>query len=250
LAQAGQRRIGELSLGPLPARFAETRGKLHQLAFFAVAPARYKAVGRMGLRATPGGFGTPEYQGRVARIDGDLLVYEAEGNIATQTITTLRAAAEFFGTEYEAVWYPDFRDPLPPADPDAPLAIDVDGIKTVADWLEFGHQALGRLRGYGLPDDDVSEVQVWPEHFDAAIEMGAEGRGQRASYGASPGDAAHPEPYVYVSAWGTIERSNPYWNDRAFNGASLDYRLLLESVDPVTTALVFLLEGHRVLHQA
>ncbi|HLF42807.1 MAG TPA: hypothetical protein VJA46_04670 [Acidimicrobiia bacterium] len=235
---------------PLPPGLVETRDKLHQLAFFALAPARYKAIGRMGLRATPGGFGTPEFEGRSARIEGDLLVYESEGNVATQTITTIRSAAEFFGTEYQAVWFPEFWDPLSPADPDAPLAMDVEGIKAVADWFEFGHQALGRLRGYGLLDDDVSEVQIWPEHFDAAIEMGAEGRGQRASYGASPGDVAHPEPYVYVSAWGTIDRSNRYWNDRAFNGASLDYRLLLESADPVTTALVFFLEGHRILHQA
>jgi hypothetical protein len=120
----------------------------------------------------------------------------------------------------------------------------------MAAWFEFGSELLNRLRGYGTGDDDVSEVQIWPEHFDAATELGAEARGRRASYGASPGDAAHPEPYVYVSAWGEIDRSNRYWNDSAFNGASLGYGLLADEVDPVTTALVFLLEGHRILHQA
>ena len=80
--------------------------------------------------------------------------------------------------------------------------------------------------------------------------MGDEGRGQRASFGASPGDAAHPEPYVYVSAWGKIYRSNRYWNDEAFNGASLGYDRLAEDPDPVTAALAFMLEGHRILHQA
>jgi hypothetical protein len=239
-----------LSIEALPPGLVETRDKLHQLAFFAVAPARFKATGRMGLRSTPGGFGTPEFEGRVARIDGDLLVLEADSNIASQTITTIRSAAEFFGTAYEEVWFPGFGDQLPPADPDAELSLDAAAAKAVADWFEFGSELLGRLRGYSAPDDEVSEVQIWPEHFDAAIEMGAEALGQRASYGASPGDAAHPMPYLYVSAWGEIDRSNRFWNDTAFNGASLAYEELLVEVDPITTGLVFLLEGHRVLHQA
>lgn len=239
-----------MSLIRLPERIVETRDQLHQLAYFALAPARYRAVGRMGLRATADGFGTPEFDGRIARIEGELLVYESEGNVATQTITTLRSAAEFLGGKYEVDWYPDFGDPLPPSDPDTVLAVDVEGIKAVADWFAFGYEVLGRLQGYGVPEDEVSEIQIWPEHFDAATEMGSEGRGQRASYGASPGDAAHAEPYVYVAAWGTIDRSHGYWNDHTFNGASLDYRVLLDEVDPVTTALVFLLEGHRILHQA
>lgn len=204
----------------------------------------------MGLRLKPGGFGTPVFEGRVARIEGDLLVYESGGNIATQTVSTVRSAAEFFGIEYEEVWFPDFGDPLPPADPDAELSLDVPGVKAVADWFEFGAEVLGRLGGHGLPDDDVSEIQIWPEHFDAAIELGAEGSGQRASFGASPGDAAHPEPYVYVSAWGKIDRSNRFWNDLAFNGASLGFEQLLDDADPIMTALVFLIEGHRILHQA
>jgi hypothetical protein len=239
-----------LTLSPLPAVFGETRNKLHQLAFFALAPARYKAVGRMGLRATPGGFGTPEFDGRVARIEGGLLVSESDGNVATQTISTVRSACDFVGIEYEEVWFPDFGDQLPPADPDADLALDVAGVQAVADWFEFGYELLERLRRYALPDDEVTEIQIWPEHFDAATEMGSEQRGQRASFGASTGDATHPEPYVYVSAWGKIYRSNRYWNDEAFNGASLSYESLLDEVDPVTTALVFLLEGHRILHQA
>lgn len=239
-----------MSIDPLPSGLVETRDQLHQLAYFALAPARYKQVDRMGLRATPGGFGTPEFEGRIARIEGDLLVFESEGSLATQTVTTIRSAAEFFGNEYEVDWYPDFRDRLPPVDPDEGLVLDVKGVTAVGDWFAFGTEVLARLRGYGLADDEVSEVQIWPEHFDVAIEMGAEGIGQRASYGASPGDAAHPEPYVYVSPWGKFDRSHRYWNDRAFNGASLDHRVLMNDPDPVTTALVFLLEGHRILHQA
>jgi len=239
-----------LSFGPLPSGLVDTRDQLHQLAFFALASARYKTVGKMGLRATPGGFGTPEFEGRVGRIEDDLLVYESKGNIATQPVTTIRSATEFFGVEYEEVWFPDFGDPLPPADPDAELNLDIEAVKVVADWFAFGYEVLGRLRGYGSADDKVSDIQIWPEHFDAATEMGSEAKGQRASFGASPGDGAHPEPYLYVSAWGKIDRSNRYWNDPAFSGASLGYESLVGEVDPVTTALVFLLEGHRILHQA
>ena len=42
--------------------------------------------------------------------------------------------------------------------------------------------------------------QIWPEHFDLACELGADA-GTRARYGASPGDAAIPQPYLYVGPW-------------------------------------------------
>ena len=52
-----------MSLEPLPARYTEPRKALHQIASFAVSPARHKTMGRMGLTATLGGFGTPEFEG-------------------------------------------------------------------------------------------------------------------------------------------------------------------------------------------
>ncbi|MGH3651082.1 MAG: hypothetical protein ACRDU9_10285, partial [Acidimicrobiia bacterium] len=83
-----------------------------------MSPARYKVTGRIGLVATPGGFGTPPFGDIVARVDGDLLVHEQAGNVATQPITTVRAATEFFGNEYEVDWFPDFHDPPAAIDPD------------------------------------------------------------------------------------------------------------------------------------
>ena len=50
-------------------------------------------------------------------------------------------------------------------------------------------------------DGDPSLVQLWPEHFDIAVELGSEPAGQRATFGASPGDESHDEPYLYVSPW-------------------------------------------------
>lgn len=234
-----------MRLVPLPAQFAATRDALHQIAFFALAPARYEAVGRMGLRPTPGGFGTPEFEGRVARVEGDLLVHEQADNIATRTITTVRDAATFFGRDYEVEWFDDFHDPLAAADPDLPLAIDLESARALAQWFAFGFAVLERLGSRAGAEDDATEPQLWPEHFDAAIDLG--GEGWRASYGASPGDDDHPEPYLYVSAWEDVDRSDAYWNDEAFNGSSLPYGELLEADNPVDRGIGFLLTGYRLL---
>lgn len=237
-----------MTLEKLPANFVETRDALHQIAFFAISPARYRAVGRMGLKAGPGGFGTPEFDGRVARVEGTLLVHESDGHVATQEITTIRSAAEFFGLDYEVEWFSNFHDPLAPLDPDRRLAVDHESALALGEWFGFGFDTLNRLRDQGHEGDDTSEVQLWPEHFDPATELGDHEKGERASFGASPGDAAHDEPYLYVAAWSEIDRSNPFWNDGSFNGASLAYADLLESEDPVARGLEFLIEGYRILH--
>jgi hypothetical protein len=237
-----------LRIGPLPDDFQFARDQLHQLAFFALAPARYAVEERMGLRATPGGFGTPKYDGKVSRIEGHLMVQENEGNVATQIISTIRAAAEFFGTPYDVDWYTSFKDPLPPMDPDRPLRVEESPALALGEWFAFGFEVLDRLRGEGTAEDDVSDVQLWPEHFDPAIEMGSEDRGTRASFGASPGDRGHIEPYLYVSAWGEIDRENPFWNDRHFNGASLPFVTLIEAEDQERVAHEFFMEGYRILH--
>ncbi len=237
-----------MRVGPLPDDFQFTRDQMHQLAFYALAPARYAVEERMGLRATPGGFGTPKYDGRVSRIEGSLLVQEADGNVATQEITTIRAAAEFFGHSYDVDWFTDFKDPLPAMDPDRPLRVEERPATALGEWFGFGSEALEQLRGHGNVSGDVSEVQLWPEHFDPAIEMGSEEQGRRASYGASPGDQGHLEPYLYVSAWSEIDRDDPYWNDRNFNGASLPFTTLLEAEDQTRVAVEFFLEGYRILH--
>lgn len=237
-----------MTLSQLPPNFATTRDALHQIAFFAVAPARYKAMGRMGLKAAPGGFGTPEFDGRVARVEGDRLVHTQDGNVATQDITTVRAAAEFFGISYEVEWFADFHDPLSPGDPDALLDVDREAGLALGEWFGFGFDVLNQLREHGEEDDDVSETQLWPEHFDPATELGSQEKGQRASFGASPGDSANPEPYLFVASWTEVDRSNEFWNDESFNGASLGYSELIDASDPAARGLEFLLEGYRVLH--
>jgi hypothetical protein len=235
-------------LDALPAEFEATRASMHQLAYFALSPARYRRVGKMGLRATTGGFGTPVFDGELARVEEIQLVHESGEGIATALISTVREATRFLGVDYDPDWFTDFKDPLTPVDPDSDLDIDESASVALGNWFDFGARSLEALRTHGGEDDDVSEVQLWPEHFDLATELGDADRGGRASYGASPGDAAHNQPYVYVAAWGEIDRAVRYWNDRAFNGASLGHEDLLASVDPVQTAVDFFLEGYRLLH--
>lgn len=234
---------------PLSGSFGMTRDHLHQIAYFALSPARHGVEGKMGLRATAGGFGTPEFEGRVARVDGSLLVHEEGGNVATRQISTVRAAAEFFGGAYAEVWFEGFKDPLTPIGPDVRLSVDADDSHLIGSWFDFGFEVLDSFRGSGRDADDPSTTQIWPEHFDAAMETGDSESGKRASYGFSPGDEAHPEPYIYVAAWGEIDRSNTYWNDEAFNGSSLGYAQLSASPEPFEAALGFLRDGYGNLHR-
>jgi len=239
------------TLTPLPDAFDTTREALHQYAFFAIAPRRYAETGRLGLRATPGGFGAPPWpspDGDVqVRMEGDLLVVQTGEERRATRPTTVQEACDFLGIPYQVEWFADFHDPLKPIDPGTPLEIDDNAATVLGDWFDFGNSVLEELRA--TPGAvDASEVQLWPEHFDLATELGSADAGQRASYGASPGDDAHPEPYLYVAAWGDVDRdAEPYWNDTTFNGASLAYKELLASGNPQTAALAFLRRGHEVL---
>lgn len=237
-----------MNLPALPDSYVSTRDALHQVAFFAISPARYKSEGRMGLRAAPGGFGTPEFNGSIARIEVDQLVFERDSEIATQQITTVRDAATFFGVEYEVEWFKDFHDPLQPVDPDTGLDVDDEAARVLGQWFNFGFDVLNELRRHGTDADDVSEVQLWPEHFDPAAELGSQGKGQRASFGASPGDGSHQDPYVFVAPWSGIDADVSYWNAVGFNGAILGYSEIADAGDPHKKALDFLLEGYNILH--
>jgi hypothetical protein len=220
------------ALLPLPERFAATRFALHRLAIYVVSPARRHATGNeIALEATPGGFGTPagEHWGQV-RVQGDLLVVrhgaEPERSAA---ISTLRAAATFAGV-----------DPgVPhPADIDAPLALDRPSVGALAAFHTLVSDALTELRDDFTEAEDALPVRLWPEHFDVAIDAGAQKAARRGSWGGSPGDAAHPEPYLYVSLWAAAP-DDAFFGERAFAGASLGYDDLLAAPDARVAALAF-----------
>ena len=85
-------------------------------------------------------------------------------------------------------------------------------------------------------------MQIWPEHFDAALELGDEQAGARAAYGCSPGDEAHAEPYIYVAPW-TAPPAGELWQAAGFPGAELSYAELLAADDPRALALEFFERG-------
>jgi hypothetical protein len=229
-------------LGVAPASLVDTRNDLHRIAYGVVALARHAATGKFGLRYTQGGLGTPFYgDDAQVKVAGTELVVTAGGVSTSQPITTLRAAGKFVGVE------PSFE---PAAEHDSPDLGDVDRLLTIdeeamtflGDWFGFSTAALEELR-VTEGAQDVGRVQLWPGHLDPAVEVGSMDAGQRATYGASPGDHAHDEPYLYVGAWGDVDRSDPYWNETSFNGASLPYSDLLGADDQLGAALTFFREG-------
>jgi hypothetical protein len=194
-------------LKPLPDEFARTVHALHRVAEELVAPAR-KPDNEIALEATPGGFGTPPFEHEGAthrvRVDGVELVHEVDGAEQRAALTSLaaggRVVAGLVAAELD----------------DAPLELDDAAASALARWYAFADATLRELGGTPV---------LWPEHFDIAIDLGDEAAGRRATYGFSPGDEHHPEPYAYVGPWAEV--SGDLWNARGFRGAELPYRELL-----------------------
>lgn len=232
-----------------PDALLRTRLAWHTVAEHVLAPARHRATGRIGLRATPGGFGTAPFD-----VDGEpeeLLVVGREllirraGATTTVPLTTVAEVAAAVGIAPgapEGVYTATTE-----LHPDAPLDIDEGAARALAAWFEVTWEALEELRASAPEQDAAPAVQLWPEHFDAATELGNEGRGTRGTFGASPGDEPHPMPYLYVTHWADVA-DDTYWNDTSFPGASLRYEALRRSDDPTATALSFYREGRARLN--
>lgn len=109
----------------------------------------------------------------------------------------------------------------------------------LGDLFGFGTSVLEELRVTWSADD--TRVQLWPEHFDLSIDAGA----NRATYGISPGDDEHPEPYLYVAPW--ERRTGAFWSDPHFGGAALAYEELLAAAEQRATALAFFATGWDLL---
>lgn len=202
------------TLGPVPDSYHGTRAGLHQLAFHVVYRARRAVTGKFGLRWTLDGFGTPFFGAdEQIRVAGGQLVCQRADDVWSTPITSLAAAADVVGVELDPDFDHGFQDVLPLEDPDAELAIDGPAALAVGQWFGFGTSLLESLR-HDLADRTPSRVQIWPEHFDAAMDLAwGGGSSQRVNLGASPGDGHHAEPYVYVGPWGPERPGDPsYWN--------------------------------------
>ena len=220
------------SLAPLPESFARTVTALHRLAEHVLAPARHAANGKIGLRFTYRGFGTPFFGAdRQVRVEEGVLV-DGERRHAAASVAE---AAAFIGLPVEVPT--GVYTPATPYEPHTPLAIDPAAARALGDWYGFGASLIEQLRADATASDDPGRVQVWPEHFDIAVVMGP--AGERANYGASPGDPAHDEPYLYIDPFDA--RQGEFWNEPF--GASLSYAEILAGADP----LAFLRRGRALL---
>lgn len=232
----GNRRLPD---PPPPDRLRPTREALHRLAAHVIAPARHRATGRFGLRWTLDGFGTPFFDDdRQIRVAGSLLIDQRGPRARSVPITTLRRAATFLETDIDSTVAAEHDTPGP-GDPDAELGIDERASLFLGSWFGMAFAALETLRA-DPESQDATRPQLWPGHFDPAIEEGDDDH--RASFGASPGDAAVAEPYLYVSVWWPERLELPSdageWNASNFVGRVL--RLSDFPVgDPVGVAVHF-----------
>jgi hypothetical protein len=186
----------------------QARLTLHHLAEHVVSPARSAVNGKIGLRYTHRGFGTPFFgEDEQLRVQGGELVRVKHGTEA--------------GRE--------------------PLDVDPDASAFLGDWYGFAASVLEELRAQVSPEHAgaPSRVQLWPEHFDMAIELGSEEDGARAAYGLSPGDEDHDEPYAYVAPWNPPE-SGEIWQAKAFTGAEMSYAEILAAADQRATVIDFM----------
>jgi hypothetical protein len=209
-AEAHLERLGREPLAPLPADFAAGRAELHRIAEQVLKPKRVLETGNeIALRFTPGGFGTPPWQ--LGAESGEPGSARVEG---TEIVVTSANEEE--------------RTP-----------VEVDGAiaAAVTDWFALGTVALAGLIERHA-DLDPEPIRLWPEHFDVATVLGDEAAGSRANFGASPGDAEHPEPYLYVGPW-VEQPDGGIWNATAFHGAELSYAALLAAADQRATAIDF-----------
>ena len=228
----------------LPDDYLETVDALHRLTVYVVSPAQRLVNGEIILRSLPGGFGTYEFGGgTVVRIEGRELVIDGD-RPRRAPITTLRAAAELAGIEPDVGQADQFDVPAP-GDLDAQLHVGEQASADLARWYAFVTEVLETLRADATESDGVSPVRIWPEHFDAAIDLGAEADGRRATYGGSPADAGHPYPYLYASPW--QGRIDPFFGDPSFKGASLSHAELVAADEPHSAALAFLRRARRIV---
>jgi hypothetical protein len=208
-----------------------TRRSLQAVAEYVLSAALHAANGHIGLRRTPGGFGTPEFDHagdrRQILVDGTDLEVRDGASSRRAPITTLRACGELVGIEPGAP-----REVYTPAtvlDLAAPLALDANQARVLADWYTLVDEALAVLRSEAAGRAPAT-TQLWPEHFDLATTI------DEVNFGGSPGDDGHDLPYRYVGPWNPPSRDE-YWNETL--GASRS----AAAIDSVEDVLSFFREG-------
>ncbi|HEX6569308.1 MAG TPA: hypothetical protein VF015_09080 [Acidimicrobiales bacterium] len=223
----------------VPPTYEATRRSLHAVAEHVLAAALHRATGRIGLRATPGGFGTPAHEvdgvERRLRVEGTDLVVDEGSTSRRAPLRTVGGAAAFAGVEPGAP--ADVYRPATPLDPDAPLVVDPGAAAIVHHWFDLTDRALTAFREQHAAGEP-SIAQLWPEHFDLALTL------SEVNYGGSPGDDQHTEPYLYVGPWRLDGHEGAFWNEPF--GASLPFG----TVPSAGEALAFFAAGRSLTASA
>ena len=189
-------------------RSSTTRDALHALAEQVVAAAYFHATATSGLRPTPRGFGTPVFgDGERVRVDGvgaraRARRARARGCEITTLGATRRASSASRSVHADRVHAGDAR-----SIPTRRSRVDHDAALALGDWYRARRRAAATTCATVHADEPSTESQIWPEHFDLACEIGDADAGTRANYGASPGDGAIPQPYLYVGPWDAARRT-------------------------------------------
>jgi hypothetical protein len=208
------------------AGLAATRAGRHRVAEHMPA-ALYRATGNIGLGWSPGGFRTPSFgtDARFLAVDGTELVVSGAAGTRRTPLTTVRAAAEFAGITPGAL--AEVYEPATPLDLDAPLMIEPDAARLLAEWYGLGAQALSRLAAE-IPGDQPTAPVLWPEHFDVGMTAAA------INYGTSPADDHVTDPYLYVGP-----HDGPPPDDPAFGNAPFGAARTFRQVGTVAEAAAF-----------
>jgi len=218
----------------LPPNYSAARESLHRLAEHVVSPARYAVTGKIGLRQSPGGFATPPFgdTDRVVAVDLDHIVVTDHGEVRRAPITTIADAARFVGITPGAP--SAVYTPSTPLEPDAPLSVDLDAVEILAMWHELTNVAL-RAFAESIAEDEPTEAQLWPEHFDLAMSA------DRINYGGSPGDEYIDVPYLYVGPFeGRPSEPDAFWNQPF--GAAMGF----DEIATIQDAFEFFRKGRKL----
>lgn len=252
----------------LPDTYPTERRTLQVVATHVIARRLHDATGRFGLRATPGGFGTPQFETSDAgrerlRLAGDRLVRERLDPTAATTSTavdgaTLAELAAFAGVRLtggdgDAEQFSVGHDTPSLGDIDRALTIGTDTFRAIGDWFTVVAVALDAVAGSVTdPRSNPSVAQIWPEHFDLAVDLAFDPHradARRVNVGGSVGDGFEAEPYLYVGPWTDDRPGDPtFWN--APFGAVLRRTDLLASDDPAGAAAAFFDHGVTLLASA
>ncbi len=223
-----------------------TRTALHCVAAHVLGRRRAEVSGRFGLRATPGGFGTPAFGDgpEVVRVTGLTIVHETGAESERMAIggSTLRQMASFVGADIESE-FSCGEDTPAVGDPDTAVDPDPGTAGVLAAWYSIGWEVLDVLLGEVDAVTTSATIQLWPEHFDAGTTVVLPS-GEKVNLGFSPGDSFEAEPYAYVGPWSNERPGDPaFWN--APFGAVLRASDVMGTTDAAQGCRDFLAAGLR-----